>query len=45
MKNKFHKNIKKFILNDTKSVTTRHGLATLSTVCNDRIIGRLHLKN
>ncbi len=30
MKNKFHKNIKKFILNDTKSVTTRHGLAALS---------------
>ena len=35
MKNKFHKNIKKFILNDTKSVTTRHGLATLSTVWGD----------
>lgn len=25
MRNKFHKNIKKFILNDTKSATTRRG--------------------
>lgn len=25
MRNKFHKNIKKFILNDTKSATTRQG--------------------
>lgn len=25
MRNKFHKNIKKFILNDTKSATTMRG--------------------